>query len=142
MSPEEKEQWRMDMVVNNHYRWLEEWLEPFFIKIGLNKGQHQGMDRAHGDKAYSYQDKWAEHGIPFQHGVAIYLASYCKPFSDEVRNTKAGPWVAPDAWVIANYERFKPHLEPMETWYNKHGVPTPDVKEELRKKYFKMKEIS
>jgi len=70
-----------------------------------------GMITAHGDKCYGYRAEWDAAGIPFEHGVAIYLLTYCSPYSKESRETEEG-WVDPWRWVIANYERFKPHLPP------------------------------
>jgi hypothetical protein len=64
---------------------------------------------AHGDKCYSYRSEWESKGIPFEHGVAIYLLTYLRPYSKEVRETSNG-WVAPKDWVIANYHKFVNHL--------------------------------
>ena len=67
-------------------------------------GSHSGMIVAHGDKCYSYQQYWEKQGIPFAHGVAIYLVSYLPPYNKEVRvNAPDGSWVAPMNWVADNY---------------------------------------
>jgi len=71
---------------------------------------YRGMIAAHGDKCYGYRDQWAKAGIPFEHGVAIYLLTYISPFSHEVRESDSGKWVAPDGWVKDNYVRFQEHL--------------------------------
>lgn len=64
---------------------------------------------AHGDKYYGYKKKWAEHGIPFHHGVALALMTHTPIFSDQVRRTPSG-WVVPGDWVTSNYHRFRARL--------------------------------
>ena len=91
----------------NHYDWLEEHLKEFFENVGVEIDYHSGLITAHGDKCYGYEHIWTENEIPFRYGVAIYLLSYMKPFSDEVRDTE-NEWVYPDIWVITNYLRFLP----------------------------------
>jgi len=91
--------------MKNHYDWLEKYLPDFFKKQGLDFKNYCGIISAHGDKCYSYRAIWHSYNIPFEHGIAIYLLSYCFPFSEEVRNTKNG-WVKPDQWVVNNYDRF------------------------------------
>lgn len=93
----------------NHYDLLEMFLPNFFELIPINWNHNSGIIVAHGDKCYQYECEWAEHGIPFSHGVAIYLVSHCAPFSSEVRRTENG-WVKPSKWVIDNYQRFKMFL--------------------------------
>lgn len=90
----------------NHYDYLNQHLLDFFQSVGLTEGQHRGIIGAHGDKAYSYRYEWEQNGIPFPHGVALYLLTYCYPFDLEVRETEWG-WVAPKDWVILNYSRFQ-----------------------------------
>lgn len=92
----------------NHYDYLNKHLMAFFERIGI-KNANEGIIVAHGDKCYCHREDWEDHGIPFPQGVAIYLASYCKPFSAEVRNTANG-WVDPFQWVIDNFHRFRPFL--------------------------------
>ncbi len=94
---------------DNHYDYLEEHLPNFFDMLGIGWEGHGGIVLAHGDKAYAYRSEWESFGIPFNHGVAIYLLSYCTPYDREVRETANG-WVAPKDWVIANYDRFRCHL--------------------------------
>lgn len=91
----------------NHYNWLNKNFNDF--TNNLNLPNYQGLITAHGDKCYSYKDEWESHNIPFPHGVAIYLLTYVKPFSKEVRETNNG-WVDPKQWVIDNYQKFKPLL--------------------------------
>lgn len=94
----------------NHYDWLFENLPTFFSNLGFSCPS--GLIVAHGDKCSTYRSAFEEAGIPFPHGVAIYLLSYCSPFSNEVRETENG-WVDPEKWVIKNYSRFKEFLPPV-----------------------------
>jgi len=94
----------------NHYDYLDEHLPAFFEAVGVAWEGNGGIIVAHGDKCSSYKDGWEEAGIPFPHGAAIYLLSYCHPYSLEVRDTPDGEWVPPKDWVKANYDRFKAHL--------------------------------
>lgn len=94
----------------DHYKWLDQHLSAFFTNVGLNPELAVGCGAAHGDKCYGYRDSWAEHSIPFHHGVAIYMLTYFAPFSAEVRVYHLGNWVNPGTWVIENYEEFKPFL--------------------------------
>lgn len=96
----------------SHYDWLGDHLVKFLADVGLDtRWYHEGLIGAHGDKAYSYRDEWEQAGIPFNHGVAIFLLSYCKPFREEVRKTdESGRWINAGDWVRENYSRFKEHL--------------------------------
>lgn len=102
----------------NHYKWLEQHLPAFFAALGVCYSP--GIITAHGDKCYSYRREWEQAGIPFPHGVALYLLCYERPYSSEVRQTPAG-WVAPSDWVVANYQKFREHLpgqaEPDRVWH-------------------------
>lgn len=95
----------------NHYQWCEKNLLSFFDKCGIKFKQEyvNPILCAHGDKCYGYRNTWMDNGIPFSHGVAIYLLTYETPYSDEVRKTKNGR-VDVCGWVVNNYERFKPLL--------------------------------
>lgn len=100
----------------NHYKWLDKHLDSIWVSVfgkTLSEMWCTGIISAHGDKCYGYQMVWEDAGIPFVHGVAIYLLSYVAPFSAEVRNTDNG-FVPVDKWVIDNYQRFLPHLPPAE----------------------------
>ena len=99
------------MKYKSHYHWLEENLPIFFEKLSIDfKYKCPGIISAHGDKCSSYKNLWNLAGIPFEHGVAIYLLSYLSPWSDTVRKTKE-KWVKPDAWVIEKYSELV-HLLP------------------------------
>jgi hypothetical protein len=93
----------------SHYDYLEEHLFPFMEAVGVDTEWCGGIISAHGDKAYGYDRRWEEHGIPFPHGVAIYLLTFVRPYGQEVRKTDGG-WVDPAEWVIDNYARFQEHL--------------------------------
>jgi len=101
----------------NHYDWLDQNLETFldtvFAKYPVTAErqgkEYLGMISAHGDKCYTYRDMWNAAGIPFEHGVAIYLLSYLTPWSEGVRKTRTG-WVPVDTWVISQYPTFKDDL--------------------------------
>jgi len=94
----------------NHYEWLEKNLQNFFDSIGAdNPYPINGLLSSSGDKCYGYKNEWEEKGIPFYHGVALYLLTLLTPYQDEVRQTPNG-WVPVDKWVIDNYPKFKLHL--------------------------------
>jgi hypothetical protein len=100
----------------SHYDWLDEHFETFLTRVYVAaerdpehaKGE-KGLISAHGDKCYAYREEWAAAGIPFEHGVAVYLLSYLYPWSNTVRKTDGG-WVAPKDWVIAEYPKYKGHM--------------------------------
>jgi len=93
----------------SHYNWLDEHLPDFLEKIGNAAANAPWLIRAHGDKCYSNKGVWRKAGIPFSHGVSLYLLTYLSPWQDEVRQTKKG-FIKPYLWVIENYEKFKPFL--------------------------------
>jgi hypothetical protein len=97
------------MNFKNHYNWLDANFPVFCQKLGIEKHRYNGLIVCHGDKCYSYRSRWEEAGIPFEHGVAIYLISYLHPWSDEVRQV-GKKWVDVCKWVIENYYQFKEHL--------------------------------
>jgi hypothetical protein len=68
-----------------------------------------GIIVAHSDQCYSYQAIWEDSGVAFEHGVALYLLTYMKPWCDEVRQTDNG-WIKPYEWVLDNYDRLKEFL--------------------------------
>jgi len=92
-----------------HYDWLDANLQDFLEKLGRATQDAYWLIHAHGDKCYSNKAVWKKAGVPFSHGVAIYLLTYLSPWQDEVRQTKKG-FVKPYIWVMENYERFKPFL--------------------------------
>lgn len=95
----------------NHYEYCERILPGLFQNLGISYADNggRGIIVAHGDKCYGYKDDLEDKGIPFNHTAAIYLLTYCRPYSQQVRSTAAG-WVDPKEWIIRNYNQFKPHL--------------------------------
>ena len=105
----------MSIFGPSHYDYLEDHLLEIFECVGVNTDHYnKGMIGAHGDKAYGYKFDWNQAGIHFFHGVALYLLTYCHPFSCESRETDNG-WIDPGKWVIDNYERFKDCLPPVDS---------------------------
>ena len=97
---------------NSHYHWLDLHLVTFLTNLGIKQAEYyRGMITAHGDKCYCATYIWEPRGIPFNHGVAIYLLTYIRPYSEECRETAAG-WISPFDWVANNYQHFLPHLPP------------------------------
>ena len=84
-------------------------MPDFFEAVGVSFDENAGIVSCHGDKCYGYQHQWEENNIPFEHGVAIYLLTYVRPYGHEVRDTTDG-WIDPGNWVVKNYSRFKEHL--------------------------------
>lgn len=98
----------------SHYDWLNQNFELFCKSAGVDDDEHRGLIGAHGDKCYGYRHAWEDAGIPFEHGVAIFLLTYVNPYGKEVRETENG-WVNVMQWVLDNYSRFKPFLPPVES---------------------------
>jgi hypothetical protein len=101
----------------SHYDWLDENLKSFYEKLNIPFVGDGGVT-ANGDKCYQYRSDWFKAGIPFPHGVAIYMLTYESPFYKEVRSTSEG-WVDPSKWVIDNYKRFKLFLNPVSREYER-----------------------
>ena len=97
----------------SHYNWLDSHFYDFLIKVADDPKRYRfgygGIIESHGDKCYSYKAEWEKAGIPFSHGVAIYLLTYISPWSSEVRTTPNG-FISPGDWVVNNYKRFEPFL--------------------------------
>lgn len=98
------------MPRENHYQWLEANLPAFSKTMGLPYCL-TSLISCDGDKCYGYRYRWEKEGIPFCHGVALYLLIGVYPWSKEARQTPQG-WVAPVDWVVENYPRFKDKLPP------------------------------
>lgn len=91
---------------SSHYEWLELNLDEFWVNVfgkNLNDSYNAGIISAHGDKAYGYRREWEEAGVPFNHGVALYLLTYTKELGDTPK------WES-GQWVIDNYEKYRPLL--------------------------------
>lgn len=55
-----------------------------------------------GDKCTQYRSLWESRGIPYEHGVMIYLITKLEPYCEEVRVV-----ISPCDYVIAHYGDFK-----------------------------------
>jgi hypothetical protein len=95
----------------SHYEWLEKNLPEFLKRVGVKWSCCCGIISAHGDKFYSQKELFKRFGLPFEHGVAIGLLTYLRPWEDECRTTKNG-WVSLDTWIENNYKRFVEFLPP------------------------------
>lgn len=94
----------------SHYDWLKDNMATFLTNLGHDNISARGLISAHGDKCYGYEEYWEDAGVPFEHGVAIYLLGRIQPYADEIRQQNDGIWVDPKQWVIDNYSRFKDYL--------------------------------
>lgn len=105
----------MPKIIDSHYDWLFKHLPAITAKLDCR--DLVGAIVAEGDKCYSWQEDWKAAGIPFPHGVAMYILSKWKPWSTEVRETAHG-WVPVYNWIVENYPRFKEHFptEDLEHW--------------------------
>lgn len=54
------------------------------------------------DKCTQYSEVWERNGIPYEHGVMIYLITKMKPYCDEARVT-----ISASDFVIKHYDEFK-----------------------------------
>lgn len=103
-------------MIDSHYDWLKKHLPTILKNLNVREEAMGGIV-GDGDKCWSWQDDWKKAGIPFPHGVAIYILSKWRPWSQEVRETPKG-WVDVYQWIVDNYPRFKEHLptEDLEHW--------------------------
>jgi len=96
----------------SHYGWLEDNLVQFFKNLGREDAKW--WPGIIGDKGYQYKDAWQKNGIPFEHGMALFLLSCLRPY----RKTEVYDWLdnpqgkKVEQWVIDNYQKFKPYLPP------------------------------
>ena len=89
----------MDIV--NHYKWLDKHLPTFWYAVfgaSLEDTGCAGIVSAHGDKGYQYKGEWERAGIPFPHGMALYLMTY----TDKMDRPKHES----SEWVIENYTHY------------------------------------
>lgn len=94
--------------MNNNYNEAMKRLEknfPIFLK---NIGKENQIPYAESiiscdaDKCTQYCRIWENNGIPFEHGIMIYLITKMRPYSDEARKT-----ISACDFVIKYYEKFK-----------------------------------
>jgi len=84
--------------MTSHYNWLNKWFQTILENIEVPDPVFwMGLITAYGDKCYSYKSEWNKHGIPFPHGVALYLLTHIPPWEEQVRQTKDG-WVSAEKW--------------------------------------------
>lgn len=89
------------VAYRSHYDYLEFVIDRFWPKVfgktrnemfcGCNVG-------AHADKCDGYKFDWNDAGIPFYHGVLLFLLTYTK-LMDRPKHESG-------EWVIENYEKF------------------------------------
>lgn len=94
----------------SHHDWLRKHFVTFLTNLGVENAQvHLSLVSAHADKCQQYRNQW-EPDIPFDHGVALYLLTYLKPYSNQV--PKKDGWLQTAQWVKDQYATFQPHLPP------------------------------
>ncbi len=98
--------------LESHYDYLDRELPGFLLAIGVKCDDCLALIGAHGDKCYTYREKFPAMGLDFGQGVAIYLLTYLYPFTKEVRETDNG-WVYPHKWIEENTHRFIQYLPKM-----------------------------
>jgi len=86
-----------------HQAWLEANLPNFFRSIGQRRTELHKLITDYADKCYLFRERWDKEGIPFVHGLAIYLLSRTSPYDLQVTSDI-------ESWVVDNYDVFKPHL--------------------------------
>lgn len=97
----------MDII--NHYKWLDKHLETFWQAVfgqSLAESGCAGIVSAHGDKGYQYESDWEDAGIPFPHGMAMYMLTYT--------NKMDRPKHESCEWVIDNYHWYVDLLPPVD----------------------------
>jgi hypothetical protein len=96
----------------NHYDWLDKYFPKFLAKLGIDfDARCPGIIIAHGDKCYTFKYEWKRAGIPFHYGVAIYLLTYLRPWSNAINQRTINGWIHPCDWVITEYKRFESLLK-------------------------------
>ncbi len=99
-----------DKLIINHYEYLELVIDSFWKQV-FDKTREEmwcsGIITSHGDKCYGYEHEWKEHGIPFKHGVLIFLLSYTKELGDRPKHETC-------AWVIEKYQHYLPFIKEAE----------------------------
>lgn len=85
----------------NHYQFLDKHFKTFAEACGAETWCTDGVISAHGDKGYCYKSQWEEAGIPFYHGMMLYLLARLRPFCGTFEQPKVCEW------VIENYPKFR-----------------------------------
>lgn len=76
----------------SHYDYMDEVLPLFWPRVfgkTLEATGCCGIVGAHGDKAYQYRDQWKALGVPFYHGVLLYMLTYT---SQQTRPKHQSDW--------------------------------------------------
>ena len=94
---------------DNHYNYLDDHLDLFWIKVfgrNLDDSWCGGIISAHGDKGRGYSWKWENAGIPFNHGMMLFMLSYTKIMDKPKHHT--------GQWVVDNYSKYLPIIQEVE----------------------------
>lgn len=107
----------------SHYDYLDAMLEPFWMLVFAASPAATncaGIVTAHGDKGYSYRDEWQDAGIPFEHGMLLYLLTYTSERGETLKQQS-------HKWVIDNYARYllRITLAEQTVLRNKYGLNAP-----------------
>lgn len=108
-----------DNLYIGHYKYMDLFLNEFFKRAllrDLEQCNSAGIAVAHGDKAYGYRREWEAAGIPFNHGVCLFMLTY-QPFVSSEGNVDRGDW------VIKHYDQYKYILKTIESDF-KHSLET------------------
>lgn len=82
---------------DSHYAYIEKHGAWFSEQLGvedINK-----FIIAHGDKSRQYEDIFQKLNVSSKKGAMVYLLSFLKPYSSEVRDTIHG-WISVESWLI------------------------------------------
>lgn len=104
----------------SHYDYLNEVLPAFWLKHfekSMSDMWCGGIIGAHGDKGSCHKTEWEKVGIPYQHGMILFLLSYTKEYPEDRPS-----WEKSD-WVIENYPHFKRTIEEAEKEVNIFALP-------------------
>jgi hypothetical protein len=82
---------------NSHYAYIEKhgaWFSEQLVVDDINS-----ILVAHGDKSRQYEDIFKTLNVSSNKGAMVYLLSFLKPYSNEVRDTNHG-WISVESWLI------------------------------------------
>lgn len=86
----------------NHYDYLDRVLPVFWLKRfdkSLDESGCSGIVGAHGDKGYQYREQWLASGVPFFHGMLLYMLTYTPLMTYEKHHSR---WA-----VVEFYHHYK-----------------------------------
>lgn len=90
----------------SHYDYLELVLNNFWKHVfgkSLRDTWNAGIIGAHGDKGYGYKRNWEKAGVPFNHGMLLFLLTYTSELGDTPKHESC-------QWVINNYQKYLPMI--------------------------------